>query len=161
MAIKKYLDLVGLTYYDEKIRAYIQTQGPDITEKLIALIGASEKGADEKTILARLNTIEGGVEVDGSMQKIASDAVATVVAEAPEAFDTLKEIAEWISKSADNNEAFDAATRIVNLETAINDEDNGLAKRVADIEDEINNADTFVAITEEEIDAIFDSLPQA
>ena len=53
-------------------------------------------------------------------EKLAADAsaaaVATVVGNAPEAFDTLKEIADWIQKDAANEEGFDAAARIVALE---------------------------------------------
>lgn len=58
---KKYLDLVGLTYYDEKIKAYIKTNGSDVTDKLVALIGAAEKGEDEATILARIADLETAV----------------------------------------------------------------------------------------------------
>lgn len=73
---------------------------------------------DIPAIQARLDVIEGDADVEGSIKKAAADAVAEVVADAPEAFDTLKEIAEWISKE-DNEEAFDAAQRITNLETAV------------------------------------------
>ena len=48
---KKYLDYVGLAYYDEKIKEYIKTNGSDVTDKLVALIGAAEKG-DKRCILA-------------------------------------------------------------------------------------------------------------
>lgn len=58
---KKYLDLVGLTHYDEKIKAYIKTNGSDVTDKLVALIGAAEKGEDEATILARIADLETAV----------------------------------------------------------------------------------------------------
>lgn len=58
---KKYLDLVGLTHYNEKIKAYIKSNGSDVTDKLIALIGAAEKGADEATILARIADLESAV----------------------------------------------------------------------------------------------------
>lgn len=58
---KKYLDYVGLAYYDEKIKAYIKANGSDVTDALIALIGASEKGEDEATILARISALETAV----------------------------------------------------------------------------------------------------
>ena len=45
-------------------------------------------------------------------------AVATVLNGAPEAFNTLKEIADWIQKDAANGAGFDAATRIEALEAA-------------------------------------------
>lgn len=231
---KKYLDLVGLTHYDEKIKAYIKTNGSDVTDKLVALIGAAEKGADQKTILARVADLEAAVgdvteldsevknlvkailgesarakaaeeanataigaektraegaesdlqdaidaeeaarkaqvgeigektvkayvddaidsvngdaealearvkanedaivvingeaTVEGSIKKAAADAVAQVLDKAPEAFDTLKEVAEWISASADNEAGFDAANRIVALETAVSANDTAV-----------------------------------
>lgn len=50
----------------------------------------------------RLDTVEGQIVVingtgEGSIHKAAADAVAQVVAGAPEDFDTLKEVAEWIA----------------------------------------------------------------
>lgn len=149
----------------------------------------------------------------------AAAAVAEVVAEAPEAFDTLKEIADWIQK--DGETGFDAAQRITDLEAAvavdtlvvgdgktatvqnaidkavvdeatridaivgtpdtgktIQDEidaveaavgvatvkgedgavttqGTGLTKRIEDLEAVNAAADTYVAITENEIDALF------
>lgn len=72
--IKKYLDLVGLTHYDEKIKAYIKTNGSDVTDKLVALIGAAEKGEDEATILARVAALETAVgdvsELDSEVKNL-------------------------------------------------------------------------------------------
>lgn len=70
MDTKKYLDLVGLTHYDEKIKAYIKTNGSDVTDKLVALIGAAEKGADEATILARIADLEAAV---GDVSELGED----------------------------------------------------------------------------------------
>lgn len=72
---KKYLDLVGLSHYDEKIKAYIKTNGSDVTDKLVALIGAAEKGADEATILARIADLETAV---GDVSELGED-VANLV----------------------------------------------------------------------------------
>lgn len=72
---KKYLDLVGLTHYDEKIKAYIKTNGSDVTDKLVALIGAAEKGADEATILTRIADLETAV---GDVSEL-GDEVANLV----------------------------------------------------------------------------------
>lgn len=58
---KKYLDYVGLAYYDEKIKAYIKANGSDVTDALINLIGAAEKTEDEATILARIQALETAV----------------------------------------------------------------------------------------------------
>lgn len=59
--VKKYLDLVGLKHYDERIKAYIKANGSDVTDALIALIGASELGADEATILTRIADLESAI----------------------------------------------------------------------------------------------------
>lgn len=53
---------------------------------------------------------------DGSVKKAVSDAVAKIVADAPEAYDTLKEISDWISTHAS-----DAAT--MNSQIKTNKED--------------------------------------
>lgn len=104
------------------------------------------KTEEANIIKGRLDVIEG--EGEGSIKKSVSDAIANVVADAPEAFDTLKEIANWIAKDADNEEAFDAANRIVDLETTVGtpsvaaDPENnveakdatGLTKRIEDLE---------------------------
>ena len=56
----------------------------------------------ETTLGGRLDAVEGKIDVingtgEGSIHKAASDAVAKVVANAPEDFDTLKEVADWIA----------------------------------------------------------------
>lgn len=60
------------------------------------------KTEEANIIKGRLDVIEG--EGEGSIKKSVSDAIANVVANAPEAFDTLKEIADWITKQ-DNTTA--------------------------------------------------------
>lgn len=76
---KKYLDFAGLSHYNEKIKAYIgsyvKENGSDVTDKLIALIGAAEKGADEATILARIAELESAV---GDVSELGSE-VANLV----------------------------------------------------------------------------------
>ena len=63
-----------------------------------------KRATDAETGLdGRLDTVEGKIVVingtgEGSIHKAAADAVAKVVAGAPENFDTLKEVAEWIGK---------------------------------------------------------------
>lgn len=56
-----------------------------------------------------INTLNGGDNIEGSVRYIAKDAastaVASVVSGAPEAFDTLKEIADWISTASGDTAA--------------------------------------------------------
>lgn len=61
---------------------------------------------------------------DGSVKKAVSDAVASIVADAPEAYDTLKEISDWISTHASdaagmNSQINTNKTDIANLKTLI------------------------------------------
>ena len=58
-----------------------------------------------------------GDDADKSVRNIATEEVAKVVAEAPEAFDTLKEIAEWIGNGSGTTAA-DIVTDIAALQAA-------------------------------------------
>lgn len=69
---------------------------------------------------ARVKVLE-GIDHDKLAADAAAAAVATVVGKAPESFDTLKEIADWIQKDTTNGAGFDAAARIVALEAAKDD----------------------------------------
>lgn len=73
-------------------------------------------------IQAQLTTII-GEDVDLSMREIAqaeaSSAVATIIANAPEQFDTLKEIADWIQANQNTVDVAGLTTRVTNLEEVI------------------------------------------
>lgn len=69
-SIKKYVDYAGLKYYDELIKKFIKEGNTDAIDKLIALIGAAEKGADEKTVLARIADLETAV---GDVSELGED----------------------------------------------------------------------------------------
>ena len=61
---------------------------------------------------------------DGSISKQVADAVASIVADAPEAYDTLKEISDWISShandaSAMNSQINDNKSNIASLATLV------------------------------------------
>ena len=64
-----------------------------------------------------------GEDLDKSMREIAqseaSAAVATIVAQAPEQFDTLKEIADWIQANQDAVDVAGLTTRVDTLEDVI------------------------------------------
>ena len=74
---KNFLSLTGLQRYDAKIKALIKSQGKDVTDKLIELIGAAEKGADAKTILARVADLETAV---GDMSQLPAEVKSLVAA---------------------------------------------------------------------------------
>ena len=75
-----------------------------------ALKGRVKANEDAITVL------NGDETKEGSVKKQVADAVAQIVANAPEAYDTLKEISDWIS-----NHASDAATMNSNITTNKND----------------------------------------
>lgn len=95
-----------------QIKDYVATlKDEDAAERLEKLEGLhAEKTGDGVPAGTMMTVAE-------EAQAAASAAIAEVVADAPEAFDTLKEIADWIQK--DGETGFDAATRITNLESTV------------------------------------------
>lgn len=82
-----------------------------------------------------LATLTQDMETVAPIKTVVSDAIANVVADAPDAFDTLKEIADWIgSDETDTGAAemlVDYGNRINTLETAITNPTTGLNTKVA------------------------------
>lgn len=100
-----------------------------------------------RTTQSQLSAVIGS-DHDMSMRAVAQDevsaAVADIVANAPEAFDTLKEIAEWIA-GADgevNKTAEELITAVENIETLLNAENNGLVPRVETLETRVGSLST-------------------
>ena len=106
--------------------------------------------ASAQSLLAtdnKVSTLIGNVEGDASksVRTIASELVAAVVDEAPEAFDTLKEIAEWIG-SGDAIEGTTAAQMLTDINankkaievetTRATGVENGLSERIKAVEDD-------------------------
>lgn len=123
-AAKKYTDdelvaKVGV-YASEGVEA--SGLRKEIAERDAAVLAAAQTYTDGKDaeMSGRVAKLE-AIDHDKLAADAAADAVATVVAtvvdSAPEAFDTLKEIADWIQKDAANENGFDAAARIVALES--------------------------------------------
>lgn len=93
----------------------------------------------EGQLSGRLDTVEGAIEtlngeatVEGSVKKQVNDAIASVVASAPEDFDTLKEISDWISGHSDSaaemNSSIQAnATAIAALEKLVGELPEGIS----------------------------------
>lgn len=90
------------TYTDEEI-AKVSTAASDLTDRVTAVEG---KASANETAIGVLNGDETTV---GSVKKTVADAVAKIVADAPESFDTLKEISDWISSHADDAAAMNSA----------------------------------------------------
>lgn len=82
---------------------------------------------DLSTLKGRVDKLIGtdeGVSVRVIATSIVSDAVSTaiadLVAEAPESFDTLKEIADWIQEHPSTETFVDLSNRVTNLEKTVN-----------------------------------------
>ena len=100
--------------------------------------------SDLEALTTKVNTLDSnltkviGTDINKSMRSVASEVAATevakIVAKAPEAFDTLKEIADWIQGS--DSSATDAADMLADI-TALNnavfgtEEKDGLVTEVA------------------------------
>ena len=83
--IKTFLDHAGLQHYDAKIKAFITSQSTNVTDKLIALIGAAEIKADEKTILARVKDLETAVGDISKLPEEVQNLVAAILGESTRA----------------------------------------------------------------------------
>ena len=117
MDIKKYLDQEGLTYLWKKL----SLQDYPNNDTLVAVINAIDENKADKTTTEALqeaiNVLNGTGE--GSVKYTVADAVATIVAQAPEDFDTLKEIADWIAN--DETGTLDLIGRVEKAEADIED----------------------------------------
>lgn len=100
--LKQFLDFPGLAEYDKLIKEYIKTGSTDEIEKILDILAEiAEKDLSQDDEIAAIKSdievINGDADVEGSVDFKVKKAIDALVAEAPEAFDTLKEIAEWIS----------------------------------------------------------------
>lgn len=84
---------------------------------------------------ARLDTLEG--EGEGSVKKAVNDAVTALVDGAPEALNTLKEIADWIAK--DTTGATNLITRMENAEAKIAENEQSTTEALDDLQAQINS----------------------
>lgn len=83
-----------------------QVSESDLDTALKAVLDAKATGADLTALTARVTTAEGQIgtlvgSVEGddakSVRTISAEEVAKIVADAPEAYDTLKELADWLA----------------------------------------------------------------
>lgn len=99
-----------------------------------------------------LNTLTADAETPGSIEHTVSEAIAAVIANAPEDFDTLKELADWISTHG--AEAAQMNTRITGLRTDVND----LLDRMQVAENDIDALEGRMDTAESDIDDLQDDI---
>lgn len=94
-----------------------------------------------------VNTLNGGADVEGSVLNTVNEQIAAVVDGAPEAFDTLKEIAEWIGSDDTNTGAAETLVNYGNRLDALESADEGFGTRLTTAESDIDKleaADTAI-----------------
>lgn len=123
---KQYLDYSGLKTYDIKIKEWMKQLN-------------SSSAADLQASIDNLEALVG----EGTVDERVAAAVASIIDSAPETFDTLKEVAQWIEEHGE------AASALI--------------QRVAELENEAVSLDNKIdsvylaiqSITEPEIEALF------
>jgi len=85
-------------------------------------------------IEGRLDIIQGTGE--GSITKAVNDAISALVNNAPEALDTLKEIADWISR--DGADATNLITRMEKIEAQVEENEQVTAGALIDLQNQID-----------------------
>ena len=95
METKIYLDEEGLALYDELIKLYIQSQVADASVEAEAeRAQAAEQDLYEQLVAIGTDRIK---PLEDKVNSLA-EMLELLTADAPEAFDTLKEIADWIKQ---------------------------------------------------------------
>ena len=95
METKIYLDEEGLALYDELIKLYIQSQVADASVEAEAKRAqAAEQELYEQLVAIGTDRIK---PLEDKVNSLA-EMLELLTANAPEAFDTLKEIADWIKQ---------------------------------------------------------------
>lgn len=116
------------------------------TAELEVTVGNLSKTLD--TAVADIEAIF-GADSGSSMRAVATEvtnaAITALVNDAPEAFNTLKEIADWITGDHEGGvDAADLITDVANIKDILNNATTGLVKRVASLETTTNNLTTAV-----------------
>lgn len=138
---KEYLDYAGLKQYDTAIKQYIADHaGTDVESYDDSELRASITDLQnmDATLVGNLNALKALVGNTAVADQI-NAAIAAVVNGAPEAFDTLKEISDWISANGE------AASDLVSIVA-----DQGEAISAVDAK-----VDAINAISGTYIDALF------
>ena len=126
-----------------------QTDVAGLKSVIADILGGSEETSlkDLADAIAKLN---GDDNVDGSVKKQVKDAINAVVDGAPETFDTLKEIADWIgsdeSGTAELISEVDANTKAIAAnKQAIADNKQAIADNKAALDKDIKDLEKHVA----------------
>lgn len=139
----------------DDIESNIETLDHD-TQELLLQEATARLEADEE-LQEAIDLLNANSSTQGSVQYWIKQAIDAVVADAPEAFDTLKEIADWIAQDqhgtaalinrvAANEEAIAAInTAIIQLETTLSQTDERLSDAISTANSEIDQLQTSLS----------------
>ena len=120
----------------------------DLIDGMDTAYKAADTALDGRLTTAEgaIATLNGNASTEGSVLNTVNTRIADVVAEAPEAFDTLKEIADWIGTHSTSalemqQDITDNADAIASLQDTITDENTGLAATRTQMTTAVTNLD--------------------
>ena len=114
-----------------------QTDVTELKSVIYDIIGGSEE-TSLKELAEAIAKLNGDDNVDGSVKKQVKDAINAVVDGAPETFDTLKEIADWIG--SDESGTAELISEVAANTQAIVDNKAALDKDIKDLEAHVVSA---------------------
>lgn len=138
------------------VAAQVAAEATARTNADTALSGRLDSAETNITSLTRrvgnaedaIDVLNGDAQTTGSVAKQVNDAIAEVVANAPDDFDTLREISDWISNHADS-----AATMNSNI-TSLQTDVGALQQSVNGLNGDLEALEARVETAEDDIDAL-------
>lgn len=149
-AIKAVKDVVDKLDGEDTVEGSVKAQIKALKTEIEGKITASEYNDTEIKKSIKANTDAIGVlngTSEGSVDKKVADAVASIVADAPAAYDTLKEISDWISTHESGASAMNSSIQANKTDIA------NLAKLVGTLPEGEDSA-TIVAYIDKKVGAI-------
>lgn len=149
-AIKAVKDVVDKLDGEDTVEGSVKTQLKALKTEIEGQITASGYDDTEVKKSIKANTDAIGIlngTGDGSVDKKVADAVASIVADAPAAYDTLKEISDWISTHTEDASAMNSSIQTNKTDIA------NLAKLVGTLP-EGEDAATIVAYIDKKVGAV-------
>ena len=118
-----------------------QTDVTELKSVINDILGGSEK-TSLKELADAIAKLNGDDNVDGSVKKQVKDAINAVVDGAPETFDTLKEIADWIG--SDESGTAELISEVAANTQAIADNKQAIADNKAALDKDIKDLEAHV-----------------
>lgn len=149
-AVKAVKDVVDKLDGEDTVEGSVKAQLKALKTELEGQITASEYDDTEVKKSIKANTDAIGIlngTGDGSVDKKVADAVASIIADAPAAYDTLKEISDWISTHTEDASAMNSSIQSNKTDIA------NLAKLVGTLP-EGEDAATIVAYIDKKVGAV-------